>query len=191
MKSHNGIEFMKDFHHIASVVPTRRVRAAFPGWMVAAVTLAAWLFASAPVAGQDLPDLQGAAEQQQRAGTESGSSASRSAVEQERKTVESQASQHVQNLFSRLCPGRCELVDLEVTMDDPSPDGSAAPGFESGPADAYEASADSIEMAVMIDSNLPSSFQSSLPRMIEYQLSNLAENIEVRPEMLDFPEPQH
>ena len=100
------------------------------------------------------------------------------------------ARQTVEQLFSRLCPGRCELVELTVEMSDPAPVGDVAPGFESVAGQNFMAEPQAVNITVLLDSKLPRNFQSNLPRMIRYRLQNLAPTINVRPEVLDFPEPQ-
>jgi hypothetical protein len=112
------------------------------------------------------------------------------AIQARQAAVEMQARQTIDGLFNRLCPGRCELVELSVKMGEPQNVGAVAPGFESVAPQAFAVEAASIDATVLLDSKLPSNFRSNIPRMIEYQLRGLAPQINVRPEQLDFPEPQ-
>lgn len=114
----------------------------------------------------------------------------RLAAEQMQGQVATQSRRTIENLFSRLCPGRCELVDLQVTMSSPTPVGDVVPGFETVAGQNFQSEPESIDATVLLDSKLPRNFQSNLPRMIRYRLNNLAPTINVRPEVLDFPEPQ-
>lgn len=118
------------------------------------------------------------------------STAERMSAERAQSQTQVQARQTIENLFSRLCPGRCELVDLQVQMANPTPVGEVSPGFENVAGQNFEASPESIDVTVLLDSKLPRNFQSNLPRMIRYRLGNLAPTVNVRPEILDFPEPQ-
>ncbi len=113
------------------------------------------------------------------------------AVEEAESTAERQARGEIESLIGRLCPGRCELVDLDVTADEPRAVGDVRPGFEGsgGPSD-YEVEIRRIEATVMMDADLPENFQANLPRMAQFRLQELADDVEVRPEMLDFPSPQ-
>jgi flagellar motor switch protein FliG len=118
------------------------------------------------------------------------STAERLAAEQMQGQTATQARRTIENLFSRLCPGRCELVELKVTMASPTPVGDVVPGFETVAGQNFESEPESIDVTVLLDAKLPRNFQSNLPRMIRYRLNNLAPTINVRPEVLDFPEPQ-
>ncbi len=113
------------------------------------------------------------------------------AVDQEQARVQTQAEQAIQTLFSRLCPGRCELVGVDVQMNDAKPAAGATPGFDSVGPQAFDVSAKSVTASVLVDSKLPSNFKSNLPRMIEYQLHGLASKVDVHQELLDFPTPQN
>ncbi len=140
--------------------------------LLAAALVMASLFASLPAFAQ-------------------GSSArERQAIDERKVAVEMQARQTIDGLFNRLCPGRCELVELKVKMGEPKNVGAVAPGFESVTPQAFAIEAETIEATVLLDSKLPGNFRTNIPRMIEYQLRGLAPTISVRPEMLDFPEPQ-
>lgn len=113
------------------------------------------------------------------------------AVEEQQDAVTSRAEQSAKSLFSRLCPGRCELVGVDVVMSDPEPSSSASPGFESLGPRPYELGAESVTLSIMIDSKLPANFKSNMPRMLEYQLRDIAPEVEVHQELLDFPTPQN
>ena len=114
----------------------------------------------------------------------------RTATRQRQAQTDSQARQVVRNLFERLCPGRCELIQTRVVMQDAEPVALLEPGFEDDAPAAYEGQVESLRVDVLIDSALPASFRRSLPRMLRYQLSELAPTVEVRTEALQFPEPQ-
>ncbi len=118
------------------------------------------------------------------------STAERMSARQTQAQTEVQARQTIENLFARLCPGRCELVEIGVELADPSPVGEVVPGFESVVGQNFQSDVKTITATVLLDSKLPRNFQSNLPRMIRYRLANLAPTINVRPEVLDFPEPQ-
>jgi len=100
------------------------------------------------------------------------------------------ARESVETLFARLCPGRCELIGVEVEMESPRAMGQVTPGFESVTPDAFSVDAKTVQVSVLLDSKLPRNFQRNIPRMIQHRLAALAPVISVRPELLDFPEPQ-
>lgn len=111
--------------------------------------------------------------------------------EQTRLGVQRQARLLSQQLFQRLCPGRCELVAVEVEMSEASAVGSVVPGFESiAPTSGYRSTPKSVQVTVLLDRKLPGSFKQNVPRMLEYRLKGLADTIGVRAELLNFPEPQ-
>jgi flagellar motor switch protein FliG len=112
------------------------------------------------------------------------------AASQTQAQTELQARRTIENLFGRLCPGRCELVELTIDLADPTPVGDVVPGFETVAGQNFASDVEAITATVLLDSKLPRNFQSNLPRMIRYRLANLAPTINVRPEVLDFPEPQ-
>ena len=118
------------------------------------------------------------------------STAERMAAQQTQAQTELQARRTIENLFGRLCPGRCELVELDVALAEPTPVGEVVPGFETVAGQNFASDVEAITATVLLDSKLPRNFQSNLPRMIRYRLANLAPTINVRPEVLDFPEPQ-
>ena len=117
--------------------------------------------------------------------------AERTAVADAEESAERQARAEIESLLSRLCPGRCELVDIDITSDEPRAVGGASPGFEGagGPAQ-YDTDIERIEATIMMDSELPENFQANIPRMAQFRLQNLADDIVVRPELLEFPSPQ-
>lgn len=114
----------------------------------------------------------------------------RASVKGKEASVAYEARQTVEALFGRLCPGRCELVSVDVKMARPEPVGQVVPGFESAQAPNFAVDAEAVEVTVLLDSKLPTNFRRNIPRMIQYRLNELAPNIRVRPEALDFPEPQ-
>jgi hypothetical protein len=121
------------------------------------------------------------------------SAGQQAAVDKERQSVESQARRTVRSLFDRLCPGRCELVDLSAQMKSPQTVAGVEPGFGGGGAggQVFDVEPKSVDVTVLVDSKLPGNFKQNLPRMIEYQLGDLAPEVNVRRESLDFPEPQN
>jgi len=133
----------------------------------------------------------GAVAQPQPGGGRDLSPQARTALDRERQAIESQARRTVDSLFQRLCPGRCQLVELQAEMKSPETVGGVEPGFGSGSNASFDIEAKSLNLTVLIDSKLPSNFQQNIPRMLEYQLGDLAPKIEVRRETLSFPEPQN
>ncbi len=129
----------------------------------------------------------------QGGGPEVSSANQRAALDEERQSIESQARRAVRSLFDRLCPGRCELVDLSAQMKSPQVVSGVEPGFGGGGAggQAFDVESESVDVTVLVDSKLPSNFKQNLPRMVEYQLGDLAPEVNVRRESLDFPEPQN
>ena len=102
--------------------------------------------------------------------------------------VEYASRQRIESLLSRLCPGRCELIDLKANVSAPKAVGRVLPGFDT--PTASEVSVEEINLKLMIDSTLPRRFRSNLPRMIQYRLTDLSENVKVTPIQLRFPSPQ-
>jgi len=151
------------------------------------------LWVAVIVAGGILAPTQGVAQPAPGMGGDNdGMSADAQRAQERRKqAVEAQAKQTVTSLFRRLCPGRCELVDLEASMGSPETVGSVEPGFGSGAGNAFDVKPESVDMTVLLDSKLPANFRQNLPRMIEYQLNNVAPEVNVRPETMDFPTPQN
>ncbi|MBA2664029.1 MAG: hypothetical protein H0U74_17195 [Bradymonadaceae bacterium] len=114
----------------------------------------------------------------------------RGAMDAKRSAVEAEARQTIEALFSRLCPGRCELVEVKAAMEQPRAIGAIAPGFDSVASSSYEVTVRNLEVTVLLDSKLPRNFLTNIPRMLQFRLSSLAPMVTVRPETLDFPEPQ-
>lgn len=112
------------------------------------------------------------------------------AREEAKSTAERQARAEIESLLSRLCPGRCELVALDVTVEEPRELGAVNPGFGGAAGARFETEVSRIEATVLMDSNLPETFRANLPRMAQFRLQDLAPDVEVRPEMLAFPDPQ-
>ena len=52
------------------------------------------------------------------------------AMERERAVAERQATRQIESLFGRLCPGRCELIDVEAVVSRPKVVGEITPGFD-------------------------------------------------------------
>ena len=102
--------------------------------------------------------------------------------------VERVSRERVELLFGRLCPGRCELIEVKAQVSEPKPVGRVMPGFDA--PTAGEVKVNALEVKVMIDSALPRSFRSNLPRMVQHRLSDLSTNVLVTPIQLEFPKPQ-
>lgn len=102
--------------------------------------------------------------------------------------VEFASRQRIEQLLTRLCPGRCELIDLRVNVTVPKAVGRVMPGFETPTASEVEV--EGIEARVMIDSALPRTFRSNLPQMLTYRLSDLSGRVVITPIQLKFPSPQ-
>jgi hypothetical protein len=104
--------------------------------------------------------------------------------------VEESARQTVQSLFERLCPGRCEIIQLSAVMGEAAAAALVEPGFEEDGPQAYEGQVTSLRVDILLDAALPGSFRQSIPRMLRFRLASLAPVVEVRTETLAFPEPQ-
>jgi hypothetical protein len=102
--------------------------------------------------------------------------------------VEYVSKQRVEQVLTRLCPGRCELIDLTVNVSMPKAVGRVLPGFDTPTASEVEV--EGIEARVMIDSALPRTFRSNLPQMLSYRLSDLSAKVVITPIQLRFPSPQ-
>ena len=102
--------------------------------------------------------------------------------------VEYVAKQRIEQVLTRLCPGRCELIDLNVNVSVPKTVGRVLPGFDT--PTAAEVSVEGIEARVMIDKALPRSFRSNLPQMLTYRLGDLSTKVVITPIQLKFPSPQ-
>jgi hypothetical protein len=98
------------------------------------------------------------------------------------------ARERIEMLFGRLCPGRCELLEVRAQSSLPTPVGRVLPGFDAPVAS--EVALSSVEAKVMLDSSLPRAFRSSLPQMIQHRLSDLSARVLVTPIQLEFPKPQ-
>lgn len=114
----------------------------------------------------------------------------RESVQRVKTETARSAQESVEALFARLCPGRCELIGVDVEMESPRPLGEVTPGFEAVTGGNFASDAKSVNVSVLLDSKLPRNFQRNIPRMIQHRLASLAPVIQVRPEVLDFPEPQ-
>ena len=112
------------------------------------------------------------------------------AREEAKSGAERQARAEIESLLSRLCPGRCELVDIEITVDEPRALGAVSPGFEGAAGTRFETDVRRIDATILMDSNLPENFQTSIPRMAQFRLQEIAPQIEITPELVPFPEPQ-
>src|SRR5690606_25155816 len=84
------------------------------------------------------------------------------------------ARQTVQSLFERLCPGRCEIIQVSAVMGAPSPAAVIEPGFEDDAPQAYQGQVESLRVDILLDSTLPGAFRQSIPRMLRYRLQSLA-----------------
>ncbi|MCG8416690.1 MAG: hypothetical protein MJE77_01950 [Proteobacteria bacterium] len=111
-------------------------------------------------------------------------------AETQRAVVEQGVRRVTEQLFARLCPGRCELVEATVTMKEPQPVAGSMPGFESITGGSYEVEPKVVNLTILLDAKLPGNFRTNIPRMLQYRLRELAPVVDVRPEMLNFPEPQ-
>ncbi|RAL24708.1 hypothetical protein DL240_00420 [Lujinxingia litoralis] len=120
-----------------------------------------------------------------------GSAGERAAIEGTRARAESLARAELESMLARLCPGRCELVELRAVVDAPRAVGRVTPGFGNSVAgSSYETRVSRIEATVLLDSKLPQNFRANIARMAQFRLQDIAPTIEIRPEFLDFPEPQ-
>ena len=112
-------------------------------------------------------------------------------MERKRAVAEQQARQEIEAMFSRLCPGRCELIDVTALASAPQAVGEVTPGFDGeGAVDAYDVELERLEARVMIDSTLPPAFRSNIPRMLTFRLQRLVPDVRIQPVMLEFPKPQ-
>lgn len=121
---------------------------------------------------------------------QAGRAAMRQASAAERARVQQSAREIVNEMFSRLCPGRCELIQLDVRMGEPRAIGALEPGFEDQAPQSYRARVESLHVDILLDSALPASFRQNIPRMLRYRMVELAETVDIRTESLVFPEPQ-
>ena len=113
------------------------------------------------------------------------------AMERRRGAAEESARQQIESLFSRLCPGRCELVEVRAITREPKMVGEVTPGFEGeGATGSYEVELDRLEALVMMDSTLPRPFLANVPRMLQFRLAKITPNVVITPTVLEFPKPQ-
>ncbi len=112
------------------------------------------------------------------------------AIARRRAVVVEQSRQEIDALFSRLCPGRCELIEVRPIFAEPKVVGDVTPGFEGEGVQAFDVQLKQIEISIMLDSNLPRNFSASMPKMIALKLYDLSPNVRVTPTMLEFPSPQ-
>lgn len=118
-------------------------------------------------------------------------SGERAVIQRKQAVAEAEARQEIESLFSRLCPGRCELIDVNAVISTPKPVGEVTPGFESAGAATFDAQLKRLEARVMIDSNLPNNFRANIPAMLRYRLSSVTPNVVITPTILEFPQPQN
>lgn len=118
-------------------------------------------------------------------------SGERAVIQRKQAVAEAEARQEIESLFSRLCPGRCELIDVNAVISTPKPVGEVTPGFESAGAATFDAKLKRLEARVMIDSNLPNNFRANIPAMLRYRLSSVTPNVVITPTILEFPQPQN
>ena len=113
------------------------------------------------------------------------------AMEREAAVAERQAQQEIESLFTRLCPGRCELIDVRAIVGEPRSVGEVTPGFEGeGATGSYTVELQRLEVQYMIDSTLPKPFMSNMPRMLSFRLQRITPDVRVTPIPLEFPRPQ-
>lgn len=115
----------------------------------------------------------------------------RAAMDRKRQVAEVEARQEIEALFSRLCPGRCELIEVRAIVSEPKPIGEVTPGFGGAGAAAFDAELKRIEARVMLDSKLPRTFLTNIPAMLRYRLSAITPNVIITPNILEFPSPQN
>ena len=115
----------------------------------------------------------------------------RAAMDRKRQVAEVEARQEIEALFSRLCPGRCELIEVRAIVSEPKAIGEVTPGFEGAGAAAFDAELKRVEARVMLDSKLPRTFLTNIPAMLRYRLSAITPNVLITPTVLEFPSPQN
>ncbi len=114
----------------------------------------------------------------------------RDAMARKQASAEAEARQEIESLFSRLCPGRCELIEVKAVVGQPKVVGEITPGFDLEGSAAFDVELKRLEARVMIDSTLPRNFMSNLPAMLQYRLSSITPNVVISPTVLEFPSPQ-
>ncbi len=113
------------------------------------------------------------------------------AMKRKQAVAEQQATQEIEALFSRLCPGRCELIDVKAITSDPVAVGEVTPGFDGvGATGSYDVEVKRLDARVMIDSTLPKAFMSNVPRMLTFRLQRIVPDVRIQPVALEFPKPQ-
>lgn len=112
------------------------------------------------------------------------------AINRKKAVAEAEARQEIESLFSRLCPGRCELIGVNAITATPKVVGDVTPGFEAEGSAVFETELKRLEAKIMIDSTLPNNFRSNIPAMLQYRLSNITPNVVIIPTVLEFPSPQ-
>jgi hypothetical protein len=121
---------------------------------------------------------------------EAQTAAEQAAVARRRGVVVEQSKQEIEALFSRLCPGRCELIEVRPIMAEPRVVGDVTPGFDGEGVQAFDVELKRIEVMILLDSTLPKTFSANIPRMIVTKLYPLSPDVRVQPLMLEFPTPQ-
>ncbi len=112
-------------------------------------------------------------------------------MEQTRAVAEAEAGRIVELTFSRLCPGRCELIDVTADVATPKPVAAVTPGFDSAVSSAaFDVELKGVDVRVMIDSSLPNTFRSQLPQILKFRLERVSKNARITPSFLEFPKPQ-
>ena len=113
------------------------------------------------------------------------------AIQRRQAVTELQARQEIESLLGRLCPGRCELIDVTAIVEEPKIVGQVTPGFGGeGTTGAFDVEIKRLESRIMIDSKLPRAFRANIPQMLQFRLSKLAPSVLITPTVLEFPEPQ-
>ena len=112
------------------------------------------------------------------------------AINQKKAVAEAEARQEIESLFSRLCPGRCELVEVKAITATPKVVGDVTPGFDVEGSASFDVELKRLEARVMIDSTLPANFRSNIPLMLQYRLGSITPNVVITPTILEFPSPQ-
>ncbi|MEM1350587.1 MAG: hypothetical protein AAGI01_18645, partial [Myxococcota bacterium] len=108
----------------------------------------------------------------------------REVIEMERRKAiaEAEARQEIELLFARLCPGRCELIDVKAAVKQPEPVGQVSPGFGGiEGAAGFAVELKRVDARIMLDSELPPSFRKNVPLMLRYRLSSITENVVINP----------
>lgn len=113
------------------------------------------------------------------------------AMERKQAIAEREARDEIEALFGRLCPGRCELIDVKAITSKPVAVGEVTPGFGGeGATSSYDVEVERLEARVMIDSTLPKAFLANIPRMLTFRLQRIVPDVRIQPVALEFPKPQ-